>query len=223
MNEFAGYPGTQSNCGRNNAGIGGGFAEPTAVELANAKARVNAGFDHLATAIANGSGSNAGFGASEITLLLEVIEEKRSQELSTAMSINRIRAWRVNGCARTILMTDPRAARVYKVLNARRQAAAEAPLRYLGFTDKAGFRVFEFGRLPQTESSQKCRVSVSLDFFLRNKMVFQDGPGFCAALLSQRAEPEDWVATREDLDDFLARRMPKSADKSRARPRYDAK
>jgi hypothetical protein len=112
---------------------------------------------------------------------------------------------------------------VYNALNARRQANAEPPLRYFGFSDAAGFRVFEFGRLPQTESSRKYRVSVSMAFFSRNKMVLQDGPGFCAALLSRRGEPGDCVASQEDLDDFLARRMPKAADKSRARPRYDAK
>lgn len=225
MNEyFAGYAGAQSRGnGRNQTGAAGGCPEPTAVELANANVRMNAGFDRLAKSIATGSESNAGLGASEIALLLEVIEEKRCQELSAGMSINRIRSWQGSGLARSILLTDPRAARVYNALDARRQADAEPPLRYFGFSDKAGSRVFEFGSLPQTESSPKYRVSVSLAFFLRNKMVLQDGPGFCAALLSRRGAPDDCVASQEDLDDFLARRVSKTADKSRARPRYDAK
>jgi hypothetical protein len=222
MNEyFASYAGTQSgNHGRNDAG---GCTEPTAVELANATVRVNAGFDHLARSIATGSESNEGLGASEIALLLEVLEEKRSQELSAGMSINRIRSWQGNGRARSILLTDPRAAGVYNTLKARRHADAEPPLRYFGFSDTAGFRVFEFGPLPQTKSSRKYHVSVSLAFFSRNKMVLQDGPGFCAALLSRRGEPDDCVASHEDLDEFLARRMSKAAEKSRPRPRYEAK
>jgi hypothetical protein len=225
MNEYsASYAGAQSGRdGRNQASAAGGCPEPTAVDLANANLRVNAGFDRLAKSIATGSESHAGLGASEIALLLEVIEEKRSQELSTEMSMHRIRSWQGNGFARSILLTDPRVARVYNALHARRQADAEPPLRYFGFSDNAGFRVFEFGRLPQTQSSPKYRVSVSLGFFSRNKMVLQDGPGFCAGLLSRRSEPDDCVASQEDIDDFLARRTPKTADKSRARPRYDAK
>jgi len=225
MNEyFASYPGAQSDRdGRSSAGAVRGCTEPTAAELANAKVRVNAGFDRLAKSIATGSESNAGLGASEIALLLEVLEQKRSQELSTGMSMNRIRSWQGNEVARSILLTDPRVACVYNALNARRQADAEPPLRYFGFSDAAGFRVFEFGPLPHTESSRKYRVSVSLGFFSRNKMVLQDGPAFCAALLSHRGEPDDCVASPEDLDEFLARRMPKVGDKSRARPRYGSK
>lgn len=198
----------------------GGFTEPTAMELANARARVNTGFDRLSTSISAGVDFNAGLGASEIALLLEVLEEKRAAELSAEMSINRIRLWQGNGRARSILLTDPRATRVYSALNTRRLADAEPPLRYFGFVDEAGFRVFEFGRLPNTASSQKFRVSVSLAFFLGNKMVLQDGPGFCAGLLSRRGNPDDCVASQEDLDDFLASRASKVAVKSRARPRY---
>lgn len=229
MNEyFASYPGTQSGRdGGKNAGVADGSAEPTAIELANARAQVNAGFDRLSKSIAAGTESNAGLGASEIALLLEVLEEKRSEELNAGMSMSRIRSWQANGRARSILLTDARAALVYTELNARRHAASERPVRYFGFADDAGFRVFEFGRLPQTGSSRKYRVSVSLAFFSRNKMVLQDGPGFCASLLSQRGEPDDCVATVEDVDIFLSSRTPKAADKSRTRSqtesRYDAK
>src|SRR5689334_21991271 len=162
MNEyFASYPGTQSDPGgRKNADAAGECADPTAFELANAKVRVNAGFDRLAKSIATGSESNAGLGATELALRPEVLEAERCQELSTGMSTNRIRSLQGNGLARSILLTDPRVAHVYNALNARRQANAEPPLRYFGFSDAAGFRVFEFGRLPQTESSRKYRVSV---------------------------------------------------------------
>ena len=201
---------------------GSGYAEPTAIELADAKARVNTGFDRLSASISSGVDFNAGLGESEIALLLEVLEEKRAAELSAGMSITRIRLWQGNGQARIILLADPRVTRVYNALNARRLADAEPPLRFFGFVDEAGFRVFEFGRLPKTESSEKYRVSVSLAFFLRNKMVLQDGPGFCAALLSRRSKPDDCVASEEDLDDFLASRAAKAAVKSRPRPRYGA-
>jgi hypothetical protein len=198
----------------------GGWTEMTALELANAKDRVNSGFDRLSTSISSGVDFNAGLGESEIALLLEVVEEKRAAELSAEMSMNRIRLWQGTGRARSILLTDPRATRVYNALNTRRLADAEPPLRYFGFADEGGFRVFEFGRLPKTESSEKYRVSVSLAFFLRNQMVLQDGPGFCAGLLSRRGNPNDCVASQEDLDEFLASRASKAAMKSRPRPRY---
>ena len=112
MNEhFARYPGTQSDPdGWKNTGVGGGCTEPTAVELANAKARVNAEFDRLSKSIATGSESNAGLRPGEIALLLEVLEEKRCEELTTGMSMDRIRLWRANGRARSILLTDARRA-----------------------------------------------------------------------------------------------------------------
>jgi hypothetical protein len=225
MNEyFASYPGAQSDRdGRRDAGETRGRADPREVELANAKARVNADFDHLSKSIGAGADSSAGLEDSEILLLLEVLEEKRAEELKAPMSAEWIRSWQANGRARSVLLKDPRAALIYRARDQRRRAAADRPVRYLGFVDEAGFRVFQFGRLPETESSPRYRVSVSLAFFSRDKILLQDGPGFCAALLSRRGEPDDCVASLEDLDNFLATRMPKATHKNRARPRYDAK
>jgi hypothetical protein len=223
MNEyFGGFSGPQSDRDAwTTEGVTGGCAEPTSFQLADAKARVNDEFDRLSRSIAAGVQSNAGLDAGEIALLLEVLEEKRSEELNATMSIDWMRSWKLNGRARNILLTDSRAALIYRARDERRHLTVDRPVRYFGFTDEGGFRVFRFGRFPETPSSPKYRVSVSLTFFSRNKMALQDGPGFCAALLSRRAEPNDCVASLEDLDDFLASRAAKSAEKSRPRPRYD--
>ncbi len=229
MNEyFAGDAGTRRDAsGPYGAALERDGAELKAGPLTEARARVNAGFDRLAKSIATGSDANAGLGGDEIALLLGVLEEKRAEELSGAMPVHRARAWLANSEARTVLMRDPRAALIFRGLNSRRLSSAERPLRYFGFVDDAGFRVFEFGRLPDTAASQKYHVSVSLAFFLHSKMVLQDGPGFCAALLAEREEPADCVASDEDLDHFLASRAPKTADKrratSRTETRYDGK
>jgi hypothetical protein len=225
MNEyFAGYTGAQSGPDAwENEGGAGGSPHPASSELDNAKARVNAEFDGLSRSIAAGVQWNVGLNAREIALLLEVLEEKRSQELNALMSVDWIRSWTSNGRARSILLADSRAALTYQARDERRHAAVDRPVRYFGFMDEGGFRVFRFGRLPETESSPKYRVSVPLAFFSRNKMALQDGPGFCAAILSRRVEPEDCVPSLEDLNDFLASRASKSAEKSRPRPRYDAR
>src|SRR5690349_10310045 len=144
MNEyFASYAGAKRD--RENTGIET-RKEPTAIELANTKARVNAEFDRLAKSIAARAEWNEQFDAYEIPLLLEVLEEKRSEELTAGMSMNWIRSWQANGRARSILLTDARATVVYKAHDERRRASAERPVRYFGFTDEAGFRVFLFGR-----------------------------------------------------------------------------
>ena len=75
---------------------------------------MNAEFDRLSNSIAAGVESNAGLRPSEIALLLEVLEEKRSEELTTGMSMDWIRSWRANGRARSILLTDSRAVLVVR-------------------------------------------------------------------------------------------------------------
>lgn len=191
--------------------------DPTSFELASAKARVNAEFDRLSQSISASADRTSGFDASEIARLLAILEEKRCEELATAMSMDWIRSWRLNGRAQNLLLNDSRAALIYKARNERRLPSADRPVRYFGFVDEGAFRVFRFGRLPDRESSPKYRVSVSLAFFSRGKVVLQDGPGLCAAILARRAEPDDCVATVEDLDNFLASRTQKTADKRRVK------
>ena len=87
-----------------------------------------------------------------------------------------------------------------------RHSAVDGPLRYFGFSDEGAYRIFTFGRLPERDGSAKYRVSVSLAFFSRHKMSLQEGPEFCAAILSRQTEPKDFEATPEDLERFLASR-----------------
>lgn len=220
MNQYFGnYPGAQSEGERwkNEAGR----IEPNSFQAADAKVRVNAEFDRLSRSIAARAEWNTGLNAREVALLLQIVEQKRSEELIAQISTEWIEAWQSNSRARSILLTDARAANIYKTCDARRQAAVERPVRYFGFVDQGGCRVFQFGRLPETDRSTKYRVSVSLAFFAHKKLVLQDGPGFCASILAGCDEPNDYVATLADVDDFLASRPRGGTDKTR--PRYDAR
>lgn len=178
---------------------------------------VNAEFDRVSRLMSTGSNQYRGFVAGEIDALAALLEEKRAESLAGASFSQSIHNWLLAGGAQRVLTADPRARAIYEARNERRRAASTGPIRYFGFRDDGEFRIFNFGRLPMTDDAAMLHVSVSLTFFTRQSMSLQDGPGFCATILSEKEDPADYEVTAEDVEKFLASRRVKSGGKGAAR------
>jgi hypothetical protein len=177
--------------------------------------RVNAEFDRVRASIEEGSNKFRALDRNETATLLALIEEHRAQVLSAGQAEYFIAQWQnpadrlmrvLNGDVRWKTINDARAAR-------RPRGEAVAPIRYLGFDDAAGTRIYKFGRLPSHDGMEIFVVSMAVEMFLKHKISFQDGPAMCSAIMAAGPEPKDHWVTDEDSLEFIARRPVKAERK----------
>jgi hypothetical protein len=176
--------------------------------------RVNAEFDRVRASIEAGSNKFRALDRNETANLLALLEEHRATVLADDRAEYFIAQWQnppdrlmrvLNGDERWKTINDARAAR-------RPRAEAAAPIRYLGFDDAAGTRIYKFGRLPSHDGMEIFVVSMAVEMFQRHKISFQDGPAMCSAIMAASPEPKDHWVTDEDSLEFIARR-PVKADR----------
>ncbi|MGD1068904.1 MAG: hypothetical protein ABSB15_02095 [Bryobacteraceae bacterium] len=197
------------------------FLEGTAGQIAWAgeiRERVNAEFDRVRASIEAGSNKFRALDRNETATLLALLEEHRATVLAAGKAEYFIAQWQnppdrlmrvLSGDVRWKAISDARAAR-------RPRAEATAPIRYLGFDDAAGTRIYKFGRLPSHDGMEIFVVSMAVAMFLKHKISFQDGPAMCSAIMAAHPEPKDHWVTDEDSMEFIARR-PVKADRKAPR------
>jgi hypothetical protein len=177
--------------------------------------RVNAEFDRVRALIEEGSNKFRALDRNETATLLALLEEHRAHVLSVGQAEYFIAQWQnpadrlmrvLNGDVRWKTINDARAAR-------RPRPEAAAPIRYLGFDDAAGTRIYKFGRLPSHDGMEIFMVSMAVEMFLKHKISFQDGPAMCSAIMAAGPEPKDHWVTDEDSLEFIARRPVKAERK----------
>jgi hypothetical protein len=178
------------------------------------RARVSAEFDRVRSSIEAGSNKFRALDRTETATLLTLIEEHRAAVFSRDQADYFIAEWQnpadrlqrvFNGDERWRAISDARAAR-------RPKSEAAAPVRYLGFDDAGGTRIYKFGRLPSRAGMEIFVVNMDVAMFLKHKISFQDGPAMCSAIMAASAEPKDHWVTDDDSLEFIARR-PVKADR----------
>jgi len=93
----------------------------------------------------------------------------------------------------------------------RRKILPDGPIRYLGFTTTVESRVFNFGRLPARAEGDLFEVRIAHSFFAPHRLSLQDGPGFCAAMLTEKEHPAKYEATPQDVQEYLDKKPSKAS------------
>jgi hypothetical protein len=177
--------------------------------------RVDAEFDRVRRSMEAGSNKFRALDRTETAALLVLLEEHRASVLSADQAEYFIAEWQnpadrlqrvFNGDERWRAINDARAAR-------RPRSETVAPIRYLGFDDAAGTRIFKFGRLPSHDGMEIFVVNMAVAMFLKHKISFQDGPAMCSAIMAAGAEPKDYWVTDNDSLEFISRRPVKAERK----------
>jgi len=177
--------------------------------------RVRAEFDRVRRSIEAGSNKFRALDRTETATLLTLLEEHRTDALSADQAEYFIAEWQnpadrlqrvFNGDERWRAIHDARAAR-------RPRAEALAPIRYLGFDDAKGTRIYKFGRLPSHEGMEIFVVNMTIEMFMKHKISLQDGPAMCSAIMAASDEPKDHWVTDDDSLEFIARRPAKAERK----------
>jgi hypothetical protein len=171
---------------------------------------VNLEFDRVVQIISSGATRYQGLTPEEVEALIAILEEKRTQFLSRGAAMQGYGS-RYSGRVQTILIADPRAKAIFDARLQRRRIAPEGPIRYLGFDTTTEARVFRFGRLPARDAGDLFQIRISHAFFGPHKLSLQEGPGFCSTILSEKDHPTNYVATEEDVQEFLARKPVKTS------------
>ena len=161
--------------------------------------RLDRDYRHMSDLIAKGTGEYRGLGAAETKTLIDLLEELLAAAGSSPICD-------APGSAHELLMRDFRAVAIFKARDDRRRLSLAGPIRYMGFVDNGKFRVFNFGRLPQGDDGDQCRIRVSWSFFSGGHIALQEGPGFCAALLAEQTRSVDYQVTSEDVTRYAASR-----------------
>ncbi len=95
-------------------------------------------------------------------------------------------------------------------------------LRYLGFDQQKGMRVFRFERIAAGEVSRILLVTADVDLFAKHHIGLQEGPALCLHLLTEDPGPvtQDGPSLRYSLSDgdMLAHIARGPAQRKRARP-----
>ena len=176
------------------------------------RGRVSMEFNRVRTSIENGSNKFRALDRAETAVLLEMLEAHRETVFSETQAEYFIAEWQnpadrlhrlINSDPRWKTISDARVARKVK-------PEMTAPVRYLGFEDAAGVRIYKFGRLPSRDGEEIFVVNIPVAMFLKHKISFQDGPAMCSAIMAAGAEPKDHWVTDEDSLEFISRRPVKS-------------
>lgn len=188
--------------------------DPTQISWATRiRAEVSLSFDRVIIAIQTGTNKYKGLEPSETEKLLFLVEEHRADVLGVPEAQYFLDHWQdpvdrvqrlIHGDARWRVIIEAKAAR-----NPRHDAPVT--LRYMGFDDAAGVRIFKFGRLPAAPDTPVFAVHADVSLFLKHKISFQDGPSLCSAIVSFN-EREKHLLTDEDCLNFISLR-PVKADR----------
>ena len=179
------------------------------------RSQVNASFDRVLSSIQAGINRYKSLEADETATLLDLVEEHRVKVLGVADAQYFLDHWQdpvdrvqrlIHADDRWKLIVEARAAR-----NPRPEAIV--PLRYLGFDDASGTRIFKFGRLPGGAGTPVFTVHAEVGLFLKHRISFQDGPVMCAAIVAA-GETEDHLLTDEDCLTFVSLRPLKTDRKA---------
>jgi len=167
-------------------------------------------FDRVLGIITGGASRYQGLTPEEIAALIGILEEKRVEFRTRGQSIPGYGS-RFSGRVQTLLIADPRAKAVFDARMQRRKILPEGPIRYLGFTTTVDSRVFSFGRLPARDEGDLFEVRIAHSFFAPHQLSLQEGPGFCAAMISEKEHPVKYEATPEDVQEYLAKKPSKAS------------
>lgn len=179
--------------------------------------QVGQSFDRIAAAVAAGTNRYKSLTPEETSSLLAVVEEHRASVLGMCDARYFMDQWQdpidraqrlIHADARWLSMVEARAAR-----NPRPDAVA--PIRYMGFDDAKGVRIFKFGRLPANALTPVYKISVPVSLLLAHGISFQDAPSMCAAIMASR-DACSCTITEEDCLAFIALR-PVKADRKAPR------
>lgn len=172
-------------------------------------------FDQLRVAIEAGSNKYRALDRSETSTLLAILEEHRANVLAADQAEFFITRWQsAHDGVQHLVLGDERSKTVLDARTARKvRTEAVAPIRYMGFDDSAGVRIYKFGRFPQHEGMEIFTVKVPIAMFLKYKISFQDGPAMCSAIMAVGEEPKDHWLSEEDVLEFISRRPVKAERK----------
>lgn len=177
------------------------------------RSQVNVSFDRLANAVESGINRYKGLESSETASLLAIVEEHRAQVLGVADAQYFLDHWQDPADrVQRLIHGDERWKSIVEARSLRHpRQDAPVPLRYMGFDDADGVRIFKFGRLPASAGTILYKVHASVGLFLKHKISFQDGPAMCSAIMAV-----DEVAHHQLTDDdcalFVSQR-PQKADR----------
>jgi len=166
-------------------------------------------FERVLQAITDGTNRFQGLTPEEVGVVSAVLAEKRV-EYETSRAATPHYNSRFSGRVQSILTADPRVKAIFDTRLQRRRVAPEGPIRYMGFSTTPAFRVFRFGRLPARDENDLFQIRIAHGFFAPQQMSLQEGPGFCAVILSERDHPADYEVTAEDIQDFIAKKPVKT-------------
>jgi hypothetical protein len=180
---------------------------------------VNAAFDTFERSVLSDSNQSRPQDRAETASLLALLREHRTNVMAVSDARHFIERWREPaGSLQSLVDGDRRWKAIAEARATRRSAVATiAPVRYLGFDDAAGMRIYKFGRLPALAGAEVFRVRMPVDQFLRHKISFQDGPSMCSTIMAAAAEPKDHLVTDADSESFISRRPVKAERKPFAR------
>jgi hypothetical protein len=177
------------------------------------RAQVDLSFQRVVNAIQSGANKYKGLESPETEALLSMVGQHRASVLGVSDAQHFLDHWQdpvdrvqrlINGDPRWKTIMEARALR-----NPRQDVAA--PLRYMGFDDASGVRIFKFGRLPASPETPVFTVHADVALFLKHKISFQDGPAMCSAIVAS-GEFGNHQLTDEDCLAFVSLR-PSKADR----------
>ncbi len=179
--------------------------------------QVDQSFDRISVAVASGTNRYKALTPEETAVLLAVVAEHRGDVLGKCSAQYFLEHWQDPvDRAQRLIHTDPRWLALVEARAARNpKPDAVAPIRYMGFDDAKGVRMFKFGRLPANPSTPVYKISVHVQLLLSHGISFQDAPSMCAAILASR-EASSCTITEEDCLSFIALR-PAKADRKAPR------
>ena len=175
---------------------------------AEIRIQVTAEFDRFAKSLNDGANRFRSLDRAEIGTLLAMLAEHRKSVLSAAQAEYFINQWQEPAdCLQRLIGADLR----WKAITETRvtrlpRMPAIAPIRYMGFDDISGIRVYKFGRFPSHNGMEIFTVRMPVAMFLKYKISFQDGPGMTSAIMAAGPEQKDHLVTDEDSLEFIARR-----------------
>jgi hypothetical protein len=187
---------------------------PSQVIWANQiREQISASFERLVMAVASGVNRYKGLEPEETSALLDIVEEHRLRVLSVPDAQYFLDHWQdpVDRVQR-LIHNDERWKSIVEARSVRHpRPDVLVPLRYMGFDDAAGVRIFKFGRLPAVAGTPVFRVHASVQLFLKHKISFQDGPSMCSAIMAAGEVPSHQL-TDDDCLAFISLR-PTKADR----------
>jgi hypothetical protein len=175
-------------------------------------------FERVLQAVTDGTNRFQGLTPDEVVVVSGVLAEKRVEYEASRAAMPQYPS-RFSGRVQSILTADPRVKAIFDIRLLRRRIVPQGPIRYLGFSTTPAFRVFRFGRLPARDENDLFQIRIAHAFFAPQQMSLQEGPGFCAVILSERDHPADYEVTAEDIQDFIAKKPVKTSKRPTFTPK----